>query len=249
MATWPLGSKNDDDEAVRRSENEGFGQEAELEHAEDKRTDEDLRDEDLKDDGFKSDDLRHDELKDDDLRDDDLRNDDLRHTEVVDGEVVEADNIYTKDDDLRDVDAQDRHVANEDVPVASAPVVETDAGVPLQDSPAVVDDTTPPQDTPVQDVPVTHQPSTEGQSLFESGYSGTFQERWREIQAGFVDDPHETVRKADELADEVVNTLTTTLADRKRGLDERWQAEKENTEELRLALRGYRDLLDRLVQL
>lgn len=205
MPTWPMGSGHDEDQDLRRSENEGFGQEAELHHTEEQPPD--------------------------------VRDTDLRETDGQDADVQDTD---LRDAELQDADAQDRYTQGQDVPVASAPV-ETAEDAQVQETPA--------QETPVQDVPVTTRPSEEGQSLFQSGFADTFHERWREIQSGFVDDPHETVREADQLADEVVNTLTTALTDRKRGLDERWQAEKENTEELRLAMRAYRDLLDRLVKL
>lgn len=193
MPTWPMGSGHDKD--VRRSENEGFGQEAEPHRPEEQQHD-------------------------------------------------------VRDTDLQDADGQDRYPQNQDVPVASSPV-ETAEDYPAQETP--VQDTrvdgTPVEDTPMQDSPVMSRPSEEGQSLLEAGFTDTFQQRWREIQTNFVDDPHETVRAADQLADEVVNTLTTALTDRKHSLDERWQAEKENTEELRLAMRGYRELLDRLIRL
>lgn len=196
MPTWPLGS-HEKDEDVRRSENEGFGHEAELQEQ---------------------------------------QHDDVRNTDA-------------RDADLQDVDAQDRYPENRDVPVASSQV-ETAEGYPDQETP--VQDTrvdAPVENTPVQDTPVMSRPAEEGQSLLQPGFADTFQQRWREIQANFVDDPHETVREANQFADEVVNTLTTALTDRKHSLDERWQAEKENTEELRLAMRGYRELLDRLIKL
>jgi len=219
MPTWPLGS-HEKDEDVRRSENEGFGQEAEQYPAEEQQHD----------------------VRDTDVRDSDVHDSDARAAE------------------LHDVDAQDRYPEQTDVPVASTPVETTDA-YPAQETPVQdtrVDDspveTTPEhdtdvQDTPVQDTPTMSKPAEDGQSLLQPGFADTFQQRWREIQANFVDDPHETVREADQFADEVVNTLTTALTERKHSLDERWQAEKENTEELRLAMRGYRELLDRLIKL
>jgi len=221
MPTWPLGSGHHEDEDVRRSENEGFGQEAVLHEADDRHRD-----------------VRETELHDTDSG---VRDPDVRDTDLVGTDAREA--------DLQDVDAQDRYPEGHDVPVASSPVETTDA-YPAQNAPLEatrVDDT--PADAPVQDTPVTNRPSEVGQSLLEPGFADTFQQRWREIQANFVDDPHETVREADQLADEVVNSLTTALTARKHSLDERWQADKENTEELRLALRGYRELLDRLIKL
>jgi len=224
MPTWPLGS-HEKDEDTHRSENEGFGQAAEQYPAEEQQHD-----------------VRDTDVHDTDVRDSDVRDSDARAAE------------------LEDVDAQDRYPEYTDVPVASSQD-ETAEAYPAQATPVQdtrVDDTpveaipvqdTAGQDTPVQDTPTMSKPVEEGQSLLEPGFADTFQQRWREIQANFVDDPHETVREADQFADEVVNTLTTALTDRKHSLDERWQAEKENTEELRLAMRGYRELLDRLIKL
>jgi hypothetical protein len=71
--------------------------------------------------------------------------------------------------------------------------------------------------------------------------------RWRDVQAGFVDDPRESVRRAGELVGEAVQTVTVRLT-------EHWQAIGPDrgdaaTEELRRALRRYRTLFDRLLDL
>ncbi|MFC9975386.1 hypothetical protein ACFVH6_31300 [Spirillospora sp. NPDC127200] len=87
--------------------------------------------------------------------------------------------------------------------------------------------------------------------LLEAGDAARFRERWHEVQSGFVDDPHEAVRRADELSAEVVNALGQALANHKRSLDEHWRTEKDerpDTERLRLALRGYRHFLDRILE-
>ncbi|MFI6519273.1 hypothetical protein ACIBF1_27220 [Spirillospora sp. NPDC050679] len=87
--------------------------------------------------------------------------------------------------------------------------------------------------------------------LLEAGDAARFRERWHEVQSGFVDDPHEAVQRADELSAEVVNALGQALANHKRSLDEHWRTEKDerpDTERLRLALRGYRHFLDRILE-
>lgn len=74
-----------------------------------------------------------------------------------------------------------------------------------------------------------------------------FRERWHEVQAAFVDDPGESVRKADGLASEAVDALGRALAAHRRSLTGALDGgEPADTERLRLALRGYRDLLDRI---
>jgi predicted component of type VI protein secretion system len=76
------------------------------------------------------------------------------------------------------------------------------------------------------------------------------QARWRELQASFVDDPGESVQRADGLVSEVVESLTSTLTSRTNALRDRWKsAESADTEELRQALRDYRSVLEHLLAL
>ncbi|GII65660.1 hypothetical protein Skr01_57450 [Sphaerisporangium krabiense] len=75
---------------------------------------------------------------------------------------------------------------------------------------------------------------------------GDFLGRWREVQAGFVDDPRDAVERADRLVEEAVDALTT----RRKNLADRWKNGGDgDTERLRLALRDYRSLLEELVGL
>jgi hypothetical protein len=46
--------------------------------------------------------------------------------------------------------------------------------------------------------------------------------QWQVIQQGFVDDPQKSVRAADGLVAEVMQTLATTFADHKHGLEGQW---------------------------
>ncbi|MFD0689417.1 hypothetical protein [Actinomadura fibrosa] len=76
-----------------------------------------------------------------------------------------------------------------------------------------------------------------------------FKQRWHDVQAAFVDDPGESVRQAEELAAEVGEALNRALAAHRRKLSEPLgdgKGERPDTERLRLALRGYRDLLNRV---
>ncbi|MCO5998380.1 hypothetical protein [Actinoallomurus rhizosphaericola] len=76
-----------------------------------------------------------------------------------------------------------------------------------------------------------------------------FGSRWREVKAGFVDDPRDAVKQAGALCEEAVTAITTALEDQQRGLRERWNGDDADTERLRMALRAYGDLLDRLTSL
>ncbi|MGI5201920.1 hypothetical protein ACQEU6_10105 [Spirillospora sp. CA-108201] len=85
------------------------------------------------------------------------------------------------------------------------------------------------------------------EKLIASTEAERFRERWHAVQAGFVDDPGESVRQADGLASEAVDALGRALAAHRRSLTGALDGgAPADTERLRLALRGYRDLLDRI---
>jgi hypothetical protein len=85
--------------------------------------------------------------------------------------------------------------------------------------------------------------------LFDQDPAET-QARWRDLQASFVDDPGQAVHRADDLVEEVVEALTSSLTARTGELRERWKsADGGDTEQLRLALRDYRGVLERLLAL
>jgi hypothetical protein len=74
-----------------------------------------------------------------------------------------------------------------------------------------------------------------------------FRDEWRRLQMRFVDDPHNAANEAATLVDQAVQTLTTALSSRKQELDSWRASEGDDTEVLRMALRRYRDFLDRLL--
>ena len=77
-----------------------------------------------------------------------------------------------------------------------------------------------------------------------SGYS----DRWRDVQAEFVDEPQRAVREADGLVAEVIQTLAATFADQRKTLEEQWSDGSEvSTEDLRQALMQYRAFFQRLL--
>jgi len=88
----------------------------------------------------------------------------------------------------------------------------------------------------------------EGEALFTTDEAGGYRGEWRALQADFVDDPRDAVRRADELVAQVIQSLATTFAEHKRSLEGQWQeGGQADTEELRLALRRYRSFFDRLL--
>ncbi|TML21555.1 MAG: hypothetical protein E6G35_17400 [Actinobacteria bacterium] len=76
-----------------------------------------------------------------------------------------------------------------------------------------------------------------------------FRDRWQQIQLRFIDDPRAAAHQAQALVTDVIQGFTEA-ATRQRGELDRWQgAELDDTEELRMTVRRYRDLLDRLLAL
>lgn len=74
-------------------------------------------------------------------------------------------------------------------------------------------------------------------------------EQWSEIKAMFVDDPGASVRRASGLVEEAIEGLTATLRQRQDSLASWHAGDAAGTEELRTALRGYRDMFDQLEQM
>jgi hypothetical protein len=80
-------------------------------------------------------------------------------------------------------------------------------------------------------------------TFFAGDAAGRFRDRWRDLQADFVDDPARAVRGADELVDEIMREL----ADRKHDLEGRVRSGSGDTEELRAAMREYRSFFNQLL--
>jgi len=76
-----------------------------------------------------------------------------------------------------------------------------------------------------------------------------FRSRWADVQASFIDDPHRACEQADNLVDLVLTRLTERFAKERKELVLKWDRghERTETEELRVAMKGYRALIDRLL--
>ncbi|MGC5012959.1 hypothetical protein ACLQ2R_19525 [Streptosporangium sp. DT93] len=91
--------------------------------------------------------------------------------------------------------------------------------------------------------------TAEAATLFEQDSDG-IRRRWQVVQASFVDDPREAVERADSLLDEVTNSFRSALEARTAELQGRWKNnEKNDTEDLRTALRDYRATLEQLLNI
>ena len=85
-------------------------------------------------------------------------------------------------------------------------------------------------------------------TLFAQSDLSELRSRWNDVQATFVDDPKDCVAKADGLVSDAVDQLTTGFAHARSRLEEQWaKGEEASTEDLRVALKRYRDFFDRLL--
>jgi hypothetical protein len=113
---------------------------------------------------------------------------------------------------------------------------------------SVPDENPPPAASPAPvaaAVPVAAAAAKSGGTFFAADDARTFQERWRDVQLRFVDSPKDAAADAAKLVDEAVEKLTATLKAQRDDLT----GESEDTEELRVQLRGYREILNRILAL
>lgn len=123
------------------------------------------------------------------------------------------------------------------------------------DSPTVVEPATgepvaEKTDEPVSEAPVAAAPAA-GDGKPAAGSDRFFPEgddladRFRDIQLRFVDGPKEATAEAASLVDEALDKLTAVLKSRRSDL----ASGSDDTEKLRVELRGYRELLNRVLKL
>jgi len=89
-------------------------------------------------------------------------------------------------------------------------------------------------------------PEPEITRIFGADDARAFQDRWRDVQLRFVDSPKEATAEAAALVDDAVEKLTASL----RGQKDSFGGEStEDTEKLRVELRGYREIFNRIIGL
>jgi len=72
--------------------------------------------------------------------------------------------------------------------------------------------------------------------------------RWDRVQTGFVDEPRQAVQQADELVAQAMKRIAESFADERGRLEQQWdRGDDVNTEDLRQALRKYREFFQRLL--
>jgi hypothetical protein len=85
-------------------------------------------------------------------------------------------------------------------------------------------------------------------SLLPAEMDSTFQQRWKEIQTRFVDEPRRAVEDADSLVATLMQQLAEGFAKERERLEAQWgRGEDISTEDLRVALQRYRTFFQRLL--
>ncbi|HEY2195400.1 MAG TPA: hypothetical protein VGH76_24295 [Actinomycetospora sp.] len=91
---------------------------------------------------------------------------------------------------------------------------------------------------------------SDGVSVLDPSASERLRGRWQEVQAAFVDEPRQAVTEADQLVGEVLDEVSRVFRHQRSELEAEWSGNTEpGTEELRQALRRYREFFDRLLSL
>jgi hypothetical protein len=102
-----------------------------------------------------------------------------------------------------------------------------------------------------------HRPGPDARDrLFPHDHSDKLGARLQHAVAGFVDGPRAAVEEADQVLEEIAARFTEAVAERRRTLRHSWQSveggesrsvSSADTEQLRLALKDYRELAERLL--
>jgi hypothetical protein len=86
--------------------------------------------------------------------------------------------------------------------------------------------------------------------LFPQDVAGGFRSRWDAVQIGFVDDPKQAVKQADELVAQVMKSLAESFSRQRSNIEGAAPGGDEaSTESLRVALQRYRSFFHRLLSL
>jgi hypothetical protein len=168
----------------------------------------------------------------------------------VDGESAVGANAAVDRDDAVDADADDE---------AAVPAgLSSTPGIPDQRSASPV--TSAPAPAPAPLASSTDGTTAEDEATLLPGEDAdTLRARWQSIQAGFVDDPRQSVEEADGLLEQVAERFAQSLTDARSALRNGWDGNNgvagsaaddagTSTEELRGTLRNYRRLVNRLLE-
>jgi hypothetical protein len=171
----------------------------------------------------------------------------------TDADVADADMWEPGEDQpettwSREDDAVDEDIDDEDAQPELVDSDEADRSVPAEpaDEPDGIDaaalDRTPQSDPLQKLAPV-------GPDTGLDPGTGSYQDRWGAIQAGFIDDPRRTVESASALVAEIWDETVRAITDERAGLEARWQSTESSTDDFRVAMQDYRALYARFMRL
>ncbi|BCY06667.1 hypothetical protein [Actinoplanes sp. L3-i22] len=86
-------------------------------------------------------------------------------------------------------------------------------------------------------------------NIWDEDAARHFRAAWHEVKAEFVDDPVNALTRAHDLLTDAVNELTEVLLAERDDLDPLRGTGTTDTESMRMAMRGYREFLDRILSL
>ncbi|MEV4708243.1 hypothetical protein [Actinoplanes sp. NPDC049316] len=86
-------------------------------------------------------------------------------------------------------------------------------------------------------------------AFWDEAASGQFRAEWHEVKAQFVDDPVAALTRAHALLTEAVQELGEAMLAERDRLDPLRDTAVPDTESMRMAMRGYREFLDRILSL
>jgi hypothetical protein len=141
-------------------------------------------------------------------------------------------------------------------PDATVPVAEPPADAPDAEATDTPDADTPGTDAPAADAPGTEAPAADVPgtdapdaeipgTLLGSLDAGDVRNRFLDIQAGFIDEPRQAVEEAGRFVDDLLRQVADSLQQQRSQLA--GATDEASTEDLRLALRAYRQFVDRLL--
>ncbi|MFJ6165670.1 hypothetical protein ACIQH6_11175 [Micromonospora orduensis] len=165
-----------------------------------------------------------------------------RDVDRTDVDRTDVDDVDRVDADRTDVDRVDAVAAGAAGYGSATPeMVDPDA------EPVTTDDTSTSLESAGTSRPVGSTVAAEPATLLDADSAQGFRDRWRDVQLRFVDDPHAAAGEAQALVEEAIQALSSALAAQKTTLGGWQDAGSADTEQLRMAVRNYRDFLDRVL--
>ena len=177
------------------------------------------------------------------------------HLSALDGDLTDEEPTAeepTDDEPTAEEPTAEEPTAEEPTDDEAGPEESTAGGATAEEPPA---EETPAEETPAEETPAEPAPLRPGDlvempiALWTAEAAQRFRDEWRELQVLFIDEPAVAVAEAKNLVTEVVHTLSDTLLSEQDEFDPRRTTANPDTEAMRVAMRRYRDFLERVLAL